>query len=94
MSKKYNWRLYASPAEKRGEIIFKGFGSLIHSSEFVGTFDELADYVQTLKSKLAAENQFESGKGFSVSFALTGNQRKPAGFDAKRLTIPVTYIAP
>jgi hypothetical protein len=93
MAKAYEFIVLANKSEKRGNIVFTEPMQTIYRENFSGTLDELSQQVQTLKQKLIQENQFEANKGFSVSFFLTGGQRKPVGYDAKRHQISTNYIA-
>jgi len=93
MAKTYEFIVLANKSEKRGNMVFTEPMQTIYRENFNGTLDDLAGQVQAIKQKLIQENQFEANKGFSVTFFLTGNQRKPAGYDSKRHHIATNYIA-
>lgn len=94
MPKAYDFMVVANRSEKCGEMIFTMPMDTIYRDTFKGTVNELASHIQSVKDKLAKENQFDTGKGFSVSCFLTGNQRKPAGWSSKiRFQLSTNFIA-
>jgi hypothetical protein len=91
--KAYKFTIHACEAERgsNGMVMFMPM-SIVYHENFEGTVDELANRIQSIKGELSSR-QLETGKGFSISPILLGNQRKPAGYDIKRRQISTNYIA-
>ncbi len=93
--KTYGFNIYVTEAERGampGMVMTYPMQMLL-SEHYTGTLDRLANRVKEVKAEMIASRQFEPGKGFSVDARLCMGQRKPAGYDARRLDRCANYIA-
>ena len=93
--KTYGFNIYVTESERGampGMVITNPFQMLL-SEHYTGTLDRLANRVKEVRAEVIASHQFEAGKGFSVDARLCMGQRKPAGYDARRLDRCTNYIA-
>jgi hypothetical protein len=93
--KTYGFNIYVTEAERGampGMVMTYPMQMLL-SEHYTGTLDRLANRVKEVKAEMIASRQFEPGKGFSVDARLCMGQRKPAGYDARRLDRCTNYIA-
>jgi hypothetical protein len=93
--KTYGFNIYVTEAERGSMpgIVMSNPMQMILSEHYTGTLDRLANRVKEVRDEMIASHQFESGKGFTVAARLCLPQRKPAGYDARRLDRFANYIA-
>jgi len=93
--KTYGFNIYVTESERGsmpGIVMTSPFRHIL-SEHYTGTLDRLANRVKEVRDEVIASHQFESGKGFTVAARLCLPQRKPAGYDARRLDRFASYIA-
>lgn len=93
--KTYSFNIYVTESEQGampGIVMTSPFRHIL-SEHYIGTLDRLANRVKEVRDEVIASHQFESGKGFTVAARLCLPQRKPAGYDARRLDRFANYIA-
>jgi hypothetical protein len=93
--KSYEFNIYVTESERgaiQGMVITHPF-QVILTEFYTGSLERLTKRVQEIRQELIKTHQFEAGKGFSVDARLRQGQRKPAGYDARRIERSTNYIA-
>lgn len=92
--KHYQFTINACAAEKHSNgMVFQEPFQVVHREDFTGTLNQLAEKLPEIDQRIKAAHQFEANKGYSVNVMLSGGQRKPAGYDARRRSMAFNYIA-